>query len=79
MCQINTYLGPLDLITYNTRKNFVSKEFKQYTTIIGISTKGVLVKAHNSIKIVERYYSPLRQAYQIIITKIPKIDKEIEL
>jgi len=28
---------------------------------------------------VERYHSPLRRAYQIIITKIPKINKEIEL
>ena len=79
MCQINTYLGPLDLITHNARKNFVSKEFKQYTTIIEISIKGVLVKAHNSIRMVERYYSPLHQAYQIIITEIPKINKEIGL
>jgi len=63
MCWINTYLGLLDLITYNTRKNFVSKEFKQYATIIGISIKGVPVKAHNSIRMVERYYSPLYQAY----------------
>jgi len=60
MYWINTYLGPPDLITYNARKNFVSKEFKQYATIIGISIKGVLVKAHNSIRMVERYYSPLR-------------------
>jgi len=59
MCWINTYLGPPDLITYDARKNFVSKEFKQYTTIIGISIKGVPVEAHNSIGIVERYYSPL--------------------
>jgi len=28
---------------------------------------------------VERYYSPLQQAYQIIITKIPKISKEMTL
>jgi hypothetical protein len=28
---------------------------------------------------VERYYSLLRRAYQIIITKIPKINKEIGL
>ena len=79
MYQINIYLGLLDLITYNAKKNFVSKEFKQYATIIGISIKGVPVKAHNSIKMVERYYSPLRQAYQIIITEIPNINKEIGL
>jgi len=63
MCYINTYLGLLDLITHNTRKNFVSKEFKQYTTTMGISIKGVLVKAYNSIGMVEHYYSLLRQAY----------------
>ena len=79
MCQINIYLGLLDLITYNAKKNFISKEFKQYTTIIGISIKGVLVKAHNFIGIVERYYSLLQRAYQIIITEIPKINKEIGL
>jgi len=63
MCWINIYLGLLDLITYNAKKNFVSKEFKQYATIIGISIKGVLVKAHNSIRMVERYYSLLWRAY----------------
>jgi hypothetical protein len=63
MCWINIYLGLLDLITYDVRKNFVSKEFKQYATIMGISIKGVPVEAYNSIRIVERYYSLLRQAY----------------
>ena len=63
MCWIDIYLGPSDLITHNTGKNFVSKEFKQYATIMGISTKGVPVKAHNSIRMVERYYSLLRRAY----------------
>jgi len=28
---------------------------------------------------VERYYSPLQQAYQIIITEIPEISKEMAL
>ena len=79
MCQINIYLGPLDLITYNAGKNFISKEFKQYATIMGISIKGVLVKAYNSIGMVERYYSLLQRAYQIIITEIPNINKEMGL
>ena len=46
---------------------------------MGISTKGVPVKAYNSIEMVERYYSLLRRAYQIIITKIPEINKEMGL
>ena len=79
MCWINIYLGPPDLITHDARKNFISKKFKQYATIMGISIKGVPVKAHNSIRIVERYHSLLRRAYQIIITKIPKINKEMGL
>jgi len=79
MCWIDTYLGLPDLITHDAGKNFVSKEFKQYATIMGISIKGVPVEAHNSIGMVERYHSPLRQAYQIIMTEIPEIDKEIGL
>ena len=79
MCQINTYLGPPNIITYNIGKNFISKEFKEYIIIIGIITKGVLVKAYNLIGIVERYYSPLRRAYQIIMVKIPNINKDVAL
>jgi len=79
MCWINTYLGPPDIITYNIGKNFISKEFKEYTTIIGIITKGVPVKAYNSIRIVKRYYSPLRRAYQIITVEIPNINKDAAL
>ena len=53
MCQINIYLGPLDLIISNTGKNFVNKEFKKYVNTIGIYIKAVLVKAYNSIGIVK--------------------------
>ena len=53
MCWINIYLGPLDLVTHNAGKNFISKEFKQYISTIGINIKGVLVKAYNSISMVE--------------------------
>ena len=59
MCWINIYLGPLDLIISDIGKNFVSKEFKEYINTIGIYIKAVLVKAHNFISIVERYYSLL--------------------
>ena len=57
------YLKPPDLIVYNAGKNFISKEFKQYIIIIGVNIKGVLVKAHNLISIVERYYSLIRYTY----------------
>ena len=79
MCQIDSYLGLLDLITTDARKNFISKEFKHYAATIGVTIKLVPVKLHNSIRMVERYYGPLRRAYQIITTKIPKISKEMAL
>jgi len=63
MCWIDSYLGPPDLITIDARKNFVSKEFKHYAATIGVTIKLVLVKLHNSIGMVERYYSPLQRAY----------------
>ena len=63
MCWIDTYLGPLDLITSDAGKNFVSKEFKEYANTMGIRTKAVPVEAHNSIGIVERYHGPLRRVY----------------
>ena len=76
---INTYLGPLDLITINAKKNFISKEFKRYTANIGITVKGVPVKAYNLVSIVKRYHRPLQRVYQISIAKIPRINKDIAL
>jgi hypothetical protein len=67
------------MIIYNTGKNFISKKFKQYTVNISIITKSVLVKVHNLISIIERYYSLLRQIYHIITSKILGIDKDIAL
>ena len=59
MCWINIYLRPPDLVIYNVGKNFISKEFKQYISIMGINIKGVLVKAYNFIGIIKRYYGLL--------------------
>jgi hypothetical protein len=39
----------------------------------------VLVKAYNSINIVERYYSLIRYVYQIIVFEIPELNKNIAL
>jgi hypothetical protein len=78
-CWINTYLGPSDLITYNAGKNFASNKFKQYASVIGVGTKGVLVKAYNSIGIVKRYHSLIQRAYQIIVSEIPELNKDIAL
>ncbi|OCK90853.1 uncharacterized protein K441DRAFT_577527, partial [Cenococcum geophilum 1.58] len=63
MYWINIYLGPLNLVTHNAGKNFISKEFKQYVSTIGINIKGIPVKAYNFISIVEQYHGPLQRAY----------------
>jgi hypothetical protein len=72
-------LSSLDLITNNAGKNFVSKEFKEYTNTMGICTKAVPVEAHNSINIVEQYHSLLQQVYQIIVVKLSRIDRDTAL
>ena len=47
------------MIAYNIKKNFISREFKQYVVNIGTIIKSILVKAHNLIGIIECYHSPL--------------------
>ena len=64
--QINTYLGPLNMVIYNTKKNFAFIKFKQLANLIIIKIKEILVEAHNSISLVERYYILLQYAYKII-------------
>ena len=51
------------MIIYNTKKNFISKDFKHLAIIIGITTKIMLVEAHWSIRKVKRYYIVLYCAY----------------
>ena len=79
MYQINTYLGPPDIIIHNTGKNFISKEFKQYAIILKTAIRSIPIKAHNLVKIVKCYYSPLHRIYYIIITELPDINKDIAL
>jgi len=44
-----------------------------------IKVKEVPIKAHNSIKKVERYYALLRRIYKIIFLKLKDISKELTL
>jgi hypothetical protein len=39
----------------------------------------VLVKAYNFIGIIKRYYGLIQRAYQIIVSEIPKLDKNMAL
>jgi hypothetical protein len=79
MCWIDSYLGPPDLITSDAGKNFISKEFREYATTMGIRTKAVPVEAHNSIGMVERYHGPLRRIFQILRVELPDLSEEATL
>jgi len=39
----------------------------------------VPIKAYNLVRMVERYYGPLRRIYYIIIAELPDISKDIAL
>lgn len=65
-CWIDVYIGPPDMIIYDTGPNFASSEFRQSAISMSIITKEVPVDAHNSIGKVERYHGLLRQAYNCI-------------
>ena len=67
------------MIIYNTKKNFINKDFKHLAIIIGITTKTVLVEAHWLIGKVKYYYIVLRYAYQIVSKELPDLDKEMAL
>jgi hypothetical protein len=72
-------LGPPDNIIYDTRKNFVSIEFKQYAKSIAIQVQEMPVKTYNSIRKVERYYVFLRQVYEIIYDELRDTSAEMSL
>ena len=79
MYWIDIYLGPPNIIIYNTGKNFINKEFKQYTIILETAIRSVPVEAYNSVRIVKHYYSPLCRIYYIIIAELLDITKDIAL
>jgi hypothetical protein len=47
------------MVIYNTKRNFISIEFKQLVNSIAIKIKEVLVEAYNSVGLVKRYHTPL--------------------
>ena len=46
---------------------------------MAIKVKEVPVKAHNSVRKVERYYTPLRRVYEIISLKLKDASEELTL
>lgn len=61
VCWIDVYVGPSDMIVHDARSNFASFEFRQHAASMSIGIKEVLVEAHQSVGILERYHAPLRQ------------------
>ena len=73
------YLRLPKIIIYDVGLQFTSVEFAKTTKEIRSTTKYVLVKAYYSISIVERYYAPLRRAYDIITKELLKILQQYAL
>jgi hypothetical protein len=73
------YLRPPNIIIYDTGKNFINKEFKQYAIILKIAIKSVPIKAYNLVRIVKHYCNPLYCIYYIITIKLLDINKDITL
>lgn len=66
LCWIDVYIGPPDYIVHDAGLNFTSKEFRQYASSMGITTKGVPIEAHWSIGKVERFHALVRRTYTVI-------------
>ena len=79
LCWIDVYQGLPDWIVTDTGRNFHAAEFKQSARSMGIEIKEVPVEAHNSIRKVERYHTPLRHAYDIIHAEAPSMSPEVAL
>ena len=70
LCWINVYLRLSDYIHHDAGKNFVSREFRQYCSIMNIVIKSMPVEVHWSIKIVEKYHLIFRRAYLMIMKNL---------
>jgi len=58
-------------------KNFTLNEFKNEAKALLINVKEVSVKTHNSISKIERYYAPLRCAYDILRSELSYSSPEL--
>ena len=76
---MDMYLGPPEIIVHDTGTQFTSSEFMQSAKAMGSHTKCVPVEVYYSISIVERYYVPLRRAYEIITKELLHVTKHYVL
>lgn len=73
MCWIDVYLGPPDIIAHDAGSNLMARAFQMISGLMKIETKPVPVEQPNSMTYMERYHEPLRRAYNIIKTDLPKL------
>ncbi|KAF1968874.1 hypothetical protein BU23DRAFT_582982 [Bimuria novae-zelandiae CBS 107.79] len=67
---INTYQGPLDILTHDAGTNFASAEFRAKVKIIGVTCKQVPTETHWSVGKIERYHAPLHRAWDILYAEL---------
>lgn len=75
--RINTFLGPSNIILFDTVKQFIAKEFKQYVINMGIIIKNIPIEAHHFIRLIKCYHGSFHQIYRIITAKISGIKPEL--
>jgi hypothetical protein len=63
---VDIYAGPPNVIVTNASKSFVRAEFVANARIMVIEVEKVLIEAYNSIGKIERYYGPLKRAFEVI-------------
>ena len=78
-CWSDTYLGPPAFIVHDPRTNFSSREFRDNTRVMGTQTRQMPVEAYNLVGLVERYYIPLKRAYNIFLEGCPDLSRDKRL
>lgn len=79
LCWIDVYLGPPDIVTHDAGKQFIAKVFQTNAALLHITTKCVPIESPNSMSYVERYHTPIRHAYKIVIAEATELDAEAAL
>jgi hypothetical protein len=73
---IDIYQGPSNIVIYNTGTNFAFQEFRSEARTLAISFKQIPVEVYWSIGKVERYYQPLKRAFDILYKELSGINSK---
>lgn len=79
LCWSPVYLGPPDVIAYDSEKNFMTSAFQANADMSHIWTKSLPVESANSMTIVERYHAPIRRALNTIYKEAKDIEQGVAL